>query len=49
MPVLELKFDEAKGELSYRWKADEKAFAMPIRVGTNDRWQIITPTADGRR
>ncbi|HEV8062659.1 MAG TPA: M1 family metallopeptidase [Gemmataceae bacterium] len=45
-PVLELKFDESKGEVSYRWKADEKAFAMPIRVGAPDKWQIITPTAD---
>ena len=46
LPVLELKFDEAKGEVSYRWKADEKAFAMPIRVGAPDRWQTITPTAE---
>lgn len=44
--VLELKFDEAKGEVAYRWKADEKAFAMPIRVGTPDKWQLITPTTD---
>jgi len=44
LPVLELKFDSAKGEVDYRWKADEKAFAMPIRVGTTDNWQIITPT-----
>ncbi len=44
IPVLELKFDEAKGVVSYRWKADEKAFAMPVRVGTKDNWQVIQPT-----
>ena len=27
-----------------RWKADEKAFAMPVRVGTKDNWQVIQPT-----
>jgi aminopeptidase N len=46
LPALELKFDEANGAVAYRWKADEPAFAMPIRVGTKDNWQIIQPTAD---
>ena len=46
LPVLELKFDEAGGSVSYRWKADEAAFAMPVRVGTNDHWQIVKPTAE---
>ena len=46
IPVLELKFDEAKGVVSYRWKADEKAFAMPVRVGTKDNWQVIQPTTE---
>jgi aminopeptidase N len=45
-PVLELKFDESKGEVAYRWKADEKAFAMPVRVGAPDNWQLITPTTE---
>jgi aminopeptidase N len=44
LPALELTFDEARGTVSYRWKADEAAFAMPIRVGTKGRWQIIQPT-----
>ena len=44
IPVLELKFDEAK--VSYRWKADEKAFAMPVRVGSKDNWQVIHPTTE---
>ena len=46
LPVLELKFDEAKGVVSYRWKADEIEFAMPVRVGSKDKWQLIQPTKD---
>jgi len=46
LPALELKFDEANGVVSYRWKADETAFAMPVRVGAKDHWQIIQPTAE---
>jgi len=43
VPTLELKFDQP-GRVSYRWKADEPAFAMPVRVGTPDHWQTIKPT-----
>jgi aminopeptidase N len=46
LPALELTFDEQRGTVSYRWKADERAFAMPIRVGAKERWQVITPTAE---
>ena len=46
LPTLELKFDAAKGEVSYRWKADEPKFAMPVRVGLKDKWQIIEATTD---
>jgi aminopeptidase N len=46
LPALELKFDDANGTVSYRWKADEPAFAMPVRVGTNDHWQIVQPTVE---
>ena len=46
LPVLELKFDDAKGAVTYRWKADESGFAMPVRVGMKDHWQIIQPTTD---
>ncbi len=42
LPVLELKF--ADGSVSYRWKADEKNFAMPVRVGTKEKWQLTQPT-----
>src|SRR2546421_1414403 len=44
IPKLELKFDEAGQSVSYRWKVDEPSFAMPVRVGTKERWQAIRPT-----
>jgi aminopeptidase N len=46
IPVLQLQFDEGKGSISYRWKVDEPAFAMPVRVGKKDNWQIIRPTTE---
>ncbi len=44
IPVLELNFNDTKHEVSYRWKTDEAAFAMPIRVGKAGNWQAIRPT-----
>jgi aminopeptidase N len=46
IPILELKFDEANGSVAYRWQVDEAKFAMPVRVGMKDHWQIIQPTTD---
>ena len=46
LPTLELTFDDKAGTVSYRWKADERAFAMPIRVGSRAAWQTIRPTTD---
>ncbi len=46
LPVLELHFDETAGAVTYRWKADEAEFAMPIRVGTREHWETIRPTAE---
>jgi aminopeptidase N len=46
IPTLDLKFDAAAGTVAYRWKADEAAFAMPVRVGVKDHWQIINPTTE---
>lgn len=43
IPVLELRFDEVAHTVSYRWKAEEAAFAMPIKVGDRGHWQTITP------
>jgi aminopeptidase N len=44
IPRLELLFGEAPGMVMYKWDADEDDFAMPVRVGTPDHWQIIHPT-----
>jgi aminopeptidase N len=44
IPTLELQFKEAEGVVSYRWLADETAFAMPILVGAKDHWQLIQPS-----
>jgi len=46
LPKLELKFDEAAGTVSYRWVVDEPAFAMPVRVGAKEHWQLIKPTVE---
>ncbi|MFZ0862117.1 MAG: M1 family peptidase, partial [Candidatus Sulfotelmatobacter sp.] len=46
IPTLELKFDDSKGTVSYRWKVDEPAFQMPVRVGKKDNWQIVDATTD---
>jgi aminopeptidase N len=46
IPTLELKFDDSKGTVSYRWKVDEAGFAMPVRVGQKDHWQIIHATTE---
>jgi aminopeptidase N len=46
LPVLELAFDEEAGTIAYRWRADERAFNMPIKVGDPAKWQVIRPTTD---
>jgi aminopeptidase N len=46
LPLLELTFNDAEKLVWYRWKADERGFAMPIRVGDPAKWQTIHPTAD---
>jgi aminopeptidase N len=46
IPTLELKFDESGGTVQYRWQADEKAFAMPVRVGLKEHWETIHPTTE---
>lgn len=44
IPRLELLFGEAPGMVMYKWNADEDNFAMPVRVGAPEHWQIIHPT-----
>jgi aminopeptidase N len=46
LPTLELSFDQAAGTVAYRWRADELAFAMPVKVGAPSAWQTIRPTRD---
>jgi aminopeptidase N len=46
LPTLELRFDEAAHKVSYRWQADEAAFAMPIKVGDPQHWMTVTPTTN---
>jgi aminopeptidase N len=46
LPTLELLVDQSGGKVWYRWKADERGFAMPIKVGRKGAWQLITPTTD---
>jgi len=46
LPVLELAFNEKESTVAYRWRADERNFAMPIRVGDRAHWQTIQPTTD---
>jgi aminopeptidase N len=46
IPTLELKFDESAGSVRYRWQADEKDFAMPVRVGLKEHWETIHPTTE---
>jgi aminopeptidase N len=45
LPMLELAFVEP-GTLAYRWKADERDFAMPVRIGAKGSWQRIEPTTN---
>jgi aminopeptidase N len=49
IPTLELKFDAGQGTVAYKWKADVTDFAMPVRVGTKDNWQIVHPTTTAWR
>ena len=46
VPTLELDFTTTPGSVRYRWKADEAGFNMPVKVGTPDAWQVITPTTE---
>ena len=49
LPTLELDVQRGRGTVSYRWKADEKDFAMPIRVGKAGAWQTIQPTTEWKK
>jgi aminopeptidase N len=44
IPRLELLFSQTPGTVMFKWAADEDDFAMPVRVGTPENWQVIHPT-----
>lgn len=46
LPTLELAFNREEGTVAYRWQAEERDFAMPIRVGAPGQWQTIRPTTN---
>jgi aminopeptidase N len=46
LPALELRFEENDGSVSYRWKAEIKEFAMPVKVGRRPDWRRIQPTTE---
>jgi aminopeptidase N len=46
IPTLDLAFNQQEGTMAYRWKAEERAFAMPVRVGIPGSWTILEPTTD---
>ena len=46
LPTLELAFNDAEGTVAYRWKADERAFAMPVKAGRPGAWEVLHPTTD---
>jgi aminopeptidase N len=46
LPTLELVFNDTEKTVAYRWRADERNFAMPVRVGDRGKWQMIQPTTD---
>ncbi|HEY0872043.1 MAG TPA: M1 family metallopeptidase [Vicinamibacterales bacterium] len=46
LPTLELAFNAEEGTLAYRWRADERHFAMPVKVGQPGAWEILRPTTD---
>lgn len=45
LPELQLA-DDGAGTLAYRWKAAERGFDMPVKIGTGGAWQTIHPTTD---
>jgi len=46
LPVLELQFRQNDGTVSYRWKTVVKDFAMPVKVGRRNDWQLVKPTTE---
>ncbi len=45
LPILDLQFQDG-GQVAYRWNAEVKDFAMPIKAGQKGKWQILHPTTE---
>jgi aminopeptidase N len=43
LPVLDLRFDRMKGTVAYRWNAEDRGFAMPIKIGERDHLMLVKP------
>ena len=46
LPVLELQFRQNDFTVSYRWRTVIKDFAMPVKVGRRNDWQLLKATTD---
>ena len=46
LPELELTFDDTAQTVSYRWRSEEPAFAMPVRAGDPEHWTVLHPTSE---
>lgn len=46
LPMLELRFQESAGSVAYRWQAEVKEFARPVKVGCKTDWQLIQPATE---
>ena len=46
LPTLELVFNDEAGTVAYRWRADERGFAMPVKAGRKGAWDVLHPTTD---
>ena len=46
-PVFEWRFDSAAHAVEYRYKAEEAAFAIPLRVGDPQHWSQVKPNTSG--
>jgi aminopeptidase N len=46
LPVLEWTINESDRTIAYRWRAAERAFAMPIRVDVSGSLELLKPTTD---
>lgn len=49
LPALELAPVDDGATLAYRWRAGEREFTMPVRIGRPGAWQVIEPTTAWQR